>query len=329
MNLGEQVLSDLVAALKDLYSNIDVENTKNKLSTVLSEYYIQRVELSEVHPDLEDKIQLFITSKKLEGFSPITLDNYLLELSMFADIVKKKAEDIATADVRMYLSQDGTLKMSTIRKKLSVLKSFFSWLASEEYIKLDPTTKLKAPKDEYLLPKSLSIEELEMLRESCGTVRQRAFLEILYATGCRLSEVHGLDKSDINIQNMSTLVIGKGDKQREVYFSIRAMYHLGKYLKGRNDNCEALMVTERKPYRRLSKRGIQREIGIIAKRAGLQDKVSPHVLRHTFATLTLNNGAELVAIQELLGHSSPDTTLRYAKITHERKREQHKKYLIQ
>nr|WP_268876522.1 tyrosine-type recombinase/integrase [Litchfieldia alkalitelluris] len=87
------------------------------------------------------------------------------------------------------------------------------------------------------------------------------------------------------------------------------MYHLGKYIKGRNDNCEALMVIERKPYRRLSKRGIQREIDIIAQKAGLQDKVSPHVLRHTFATLTLNKVAELVAIQELLGHSSPDTTL--------------------
>jgi integrase/recombinase XerD len=329
MNLGEQILSDLVVALKELYPNIEVENTKNKLSTVLSEYYIQRVDLGEVHPDLEDKIQLFISAKRLEGLSFITLDNYLLELSMFADIVKKKAEDIATADVRMYLSKEGTLKMSTIRKKLSILKSFFSWLVSEEYIKHDPTTKLKAPKDEYRLPKSLSIEELEMLREACGTFRQRAFLEVLYATGCRLSEVHGLNKADVNQQNMSTLVIGKGDKQREVYFSIRAMYHLDKYLKERNDDCEALMITERKPYRRLSKRGIQREIGIIAQRAGLQDKVSPHVLRHTFATLTLNNGAELVAIQELLGHNSPDTTLSYAKITHERKREQHKRYLIQ
>lgn len=256
---------NIQAALKDLYPNIEVENTKNKLSTVLSEYYIQRVELGEVHPDLEDKIQLFISAKRLEGLSSITLGNYLLELSGFADIVKKKAEDIATTDVRMYLSQDGTLKMSTIRKKLSILKSFFSWLVSEEYIKRDPTTKLKAPKDEYRLPKSLSIEELEMLREACETVRQRAFLEVLYATGCRLSEVHGLNKADINQQNMSTLIIGKGDKQREVYFSIRAMYHLVKYLKERKDDCEALMITERKPYRRLSKRGIQREIGIIAK----------------------------------------------------------------
>ncbi|MFF2447041.1 tyrosine-type recombinase/integrase [Neobacillus sp. NPDC058068] len=90
-----------------------------------------------------------------------------------------------------------------------------------------------------------------------------------------------------------------------------------------------IRLQSEKPYRRLSRRGIQREIGLIAKKAGLKDKISPHVLRYTFATLKLNNGAELVAIQEMLGHSSPDTTLRYAKITHERKREQHKRYLIQ
>jgi integrase/recombinase XerD len=151
----------------------------------------------------------------------------------------------------------------------------------------------------------------------------------MYATGCRLAEVQQLNKNDINLQNMSTNVIGKGNKEREVYLSFKALYHLKKYLKSRTDDCEALMVTERKPYRRLSKRGIQREIAAIAKMAGLEKKVSPHVLRHTFATLTLNNGAELVAVQELLGHSSPETTLRYARITEERKHEQHKKYLVQ
>lgn len=128
---------------------------------------------------------------------------------------------------------------------------------------------------------------------------------------------------------MSTNVIGKGNKEREVYLSFKALYHLKKYLKTRDDDCEALMITERKPYRRLSKRGIQFEIRKIAKNAGLEKRVSPHTLRHTFATLTLNNGAELVAIQELLGHSSPETTLRYARITEERKREQHKKFLVQ
>nr|WP_284037950.1 tyrosine-type recombinase/integrase [Neobacillus sp. 114] len=109
----------------------------------------------------------------------------------------------------------------------------------------------------------------------------------------------------MNQHNMSTLVIGKGDKQREVYFSIRDMYHLYKYLKQREDDCTALMITERKPYRMLSRRGIQREIGIIAKKAGLKTKLALMFLTHV-CNLTLNNGAELVAIQELLGHSSPD-----------------------
>ncbi|WP_284035653.1 site-specific integrase [Neobacillus sp. 114] len=124
MNLGGQILLDIVAALIELYPNIEVEHTKNKLSTVLSKYYIQKVESSVVHPDIEDTIHLFTSAKRFEALSSISLDNYLLELSMFADIVKKKSEDIATADVRLFLSQDGALKMSTIRKKLSVLKSF-------------------------------------------------------------------------------------------------------------------------------------------------------------------------------------------------------------
>jgi integrase/recombinase XerD len=216
MNIGEQMLSELVKSLIELYPAIEVERTKNKLSIVLSEYYIQKVKLDEVHPDLEEKIRLFLSAKKLEGLSSITLDDYLLELSMFAEGVKKKAQDIRTSDIRMYLSQNDNLKMSTIGKKLSILKSLFHWLASEEYIKSDPTLKLKIPKDEYRLPKALTIEELEMLREACETVRQRTFVEVLYATGCRLSEVYGMNKSDINQQTMSSLVIGKGDKQREV-----------------------------------------------------------------------------------------------------------------
>lgn len=327
-NASEQLLTDVVGFISELLP-IHVEEVKGRLSAILSKYHVKKVESEEVHPDLEEKIQLFLSSKKLEGLSQLTLDGYELDLKIFADKVKKRSEDITAADIRVYLADNQNLKMSTIGKKLSVLKSFFGWLAGEEIIPRDPTAKLKPPKTEKRLPKALTIEELEMLREACGTVRQRAFIEVLYATGCRLSEVHNLDISDINQQTMSCLVIGKGNKQREVYFSFKAMYHLNKYLNSRTDDCEALMVTERKPYRRLSKRAIQREIKEIAKKAGLADKVSPHVLRHTFATLTLNNGAELVAVQELLGHSSPETTLRYARITEERKREQHKKFLVQ
>jgi integrase/recombinase XerD len=326
---GEQMLSEITSMLHSLVPSIDVGQVKSKLSQIFSKYHVTKVELNEVHPDLHDKIELFLSSKKLEGLSEITLDSYRLDLRIFADKVKKRTQDITTADIRVYLGQFKHLKMSSISKKLSVLKSFFSWLASEEIIQRDPTVKIKPPKQEKRLPKALTIEELELLRESCKTVRQRAFLEILYATGCRLSEVHALNRSDINIQSMSCRVIGKGNKEREVYFSFKALFHLNKYLKTRTDNEEALMVTERRPYRRLSKRGIQREIAAIAKQAGLEKRVSPHTLRHTFATLTLNNGADLVAVQHLLGHSDPSTTQGYAVLSDDRKREQYKKFLVQ
>ncbi|TEB13384.1 Tyrosine recombinase XerC [Pelotomaculum propionicicum] len=114
-----------------------------------------------------------------------------------------------------------------------------------------------------------------------------------------------------------------------MFFSFKAMFHLKKYLAGRKDDDPALFVTERRPYRRLSKRGFQREIKLIAIRAGIRKNVHPHVMRHTMATLTLNNGADLVAVQELLGHANPGTTQIYARLSSERKREQYKKHLVQ
>ncbi|MDD9312661.1 tyrosine-type recombinase/integrase [Cytobacillus firmus] len=327
MNAGEQLMSDVAAYISELVP-VNIEQVKNKLSKILTRYHVKKVEKTEIHPDLTDKIQLFLSAKKLEGLSSITLDSYLLELNTFSKKVKKRVEDITTAEIRVFLGSFEHLKLSSVSRKLSVLKSFFGWLTAEEFLQRDPTTKIKPPKKEKRLPKALSIEELEMLRESCKTNRQRAFLEILYATGCRLSEVHALNKSDINYRTSSCRVIGKGNKEREVYFSPKAMYHLRKYLMNRTDDSEALMVTERKPYRRLSQRGIQREIGIIAKQAGLDKKISPHTMRHTFATLTLNNGADIAAVQALLGHEDPATTQIYAQLTEEKKRDAHKKYLV-
>lgn len=323
------MLSEIASMLYEMVPEIDVHHLKSKLSEILSRYHVTRIEQDEVHPDLTEKIELFLSAKRLEGLSQLTLENYRLHLNIFAEKVKKKVSDITTADIRVYLGQYAGQKQSTISTKLSILKSFFGWLTAEELIQRDPTMKIKAPKKEKRMPKALTIEELEMLREACRTPRQRALVEVLYATGCRLSEVQSLNRDQIDFHNQTARVIGKGNKEREVFFSFKALYHLKKYLMTRLDNEPALFITERKPYRRLSRRGIQREIAEIAKRAGLEHKVSPHVLRHTFATLTLNNGADISAVQALLGHENPATTQIYAQITDERKREQHRKYLVQ
>lgn len=326
---GEQFLSEVTQSLFVACPDFNLTDVRTSLSEIVSKYDIKRIEMDEVHPDLKEKIVLYLSGKQLEGLSKITLENYELHLRKFSDRVKKKVEDITTADIRVYLGQFKEQKISTLSTKLSVLKSFFGWLTSEEILPRDPTMRIKPPKKEKRLPKALSIEELEMLREACQDSRQRTLIEVLYATGCRLSEVHALNRADIDYNTQSCRVIGKGNKEREVYFSFKALYHLKKYLLNRTDIVPALIITERQPYRRLSGRGIQREIGIIAKNAGIQKKVSPHTLRHTFATLTLNNGADLVAVQELLGHENPATTQIYASISAERKREQHKKHLVQ
>lgn len=267
--------------------------------------------------------------KRLEGLSELTLDGYAIDLRIFASRVQKAAADVTTADLRIYLGDYDYLKPGSLARKLSVLKSFFSWLTSEDILLKDPSRKIKPPKKERRLPKALTIEELEMVRESCVTLRERALMEVYYATGARLSEVQRLNRDDIDWQSLSARVVGKGNKERTVYFSFKASYHLKKYLKHRSDSCEALFATERKPYRRLSNRGIQREIGIIAQRSGISKAIHPHTFRHTFATLMLGNGADLVSVQGLLGHEDPATTQIYAQVPEEKRKNAHQQHLVQ
>ena len=184
---GEQLLSQVIQSVIFLCPSVDHSELRTKLSEVISKFDIKRIDVEQVHPDLQEKIELFLSGKKLEGLSSNTLSDYKLHLAKFSDQVKKKVEDVTTADIRVYLGRFKNLKNSTLSTKLSVLKSFFGWLTAEEILQRDPTTKIKPPKKEKRLPKSLSIEELEMLRESCQTIRQRALVEVLYSTGCRLS----------------------------------------------------------------------------------------------------------------------------------------------
>lgn len=325
----ETLLSQMVSMVAEICPNADLLQARMKIASVLAAYDIRPAKITAGHPDTSEKVKLFIAAKRLEGLSSHTLTGYGIELRTFGRFVQKPVADITTTDIRSFLGQYEHLKLSTLSRKISVLKSFFSWLADEELLAKDPARKIKPPKPEKRLPKALDLEDLEMIRESCRTLRERALVEVFYATGCRLGEIQTLNRQDIDWQEKSCRVFGKGGKEREVFFSWKAIYHLKKYLKNRNDAHPALFVTERRPIQRLSRRGIQREIRIIAERAGVQKRVHPHVYRHTFATLTLNNGADLVVVQSLLGHSNPATTQVYAQLTSGRRKEQYRKYLVQ
>ena len=308
---------------------VDKLELQQSLSVILTQYDIKPAMVVDGHPDLSQKIKLFLAGKRLEGLAKSTLKGYELELRLFSMYVPKAASEITTGDIRIYLSEFEHLKTSSLSKRLSILKSMFGWLASEGITPKDVTKQVKPPKKEQRVPKALTIEELEMIREACVTPRERALMEVLYATGGRLSEIQEMSREDIDFQSMSVMVVGKGNKERPIYFSFKAMYHLKKYLMRRLDKDPALFVSERKPYRRLSDRGIQREIKVIADRSEVKKNVHPHIFRHTFATLMLNNGADLVAVQGLLGHVNPSTTQIYATMTDEKRKQSHHQYLVQ
>lgn len=325
----EPLLSDLTSLVSELAPDTDLLQARIKLASLLAAYDIKPARMPIGNPDIAEKAKLFVAAKKLEGLSPLTLEGYKIELRIFSQYVRKPIDKVTTNDLRTFLAQFDHLKQSSLTRKISVMKSFFGWLEEEELIPRDPTRKIKPPKTGKRLPKALTVMELEMIRDSCETHRERAMIEVLYATGGRLSEIYQLNRQDIDWQAKEAMVVGKGDKERTIFFSDRALYYLRKYLKVRGDAHPALFVTMRRPVHRLSRRGIQREVAHIAERSGVKKKVHPHVMRHTFATLTLNNGADLAAVQSLLGHSSPDTTQVYAHLSSERKREQYQRYLVQ
>ncbi|WP_404466531.1 tyrosine-type recombinase/integrase [Planococcus rifietoensis] len=318
--------NDLRAIITTMAPELSLDMLDVRLEEVLYRYEIQHKATQNLEDDLADKIDLFISSKQLEGLSSDTLIDYRLELGLFMRTNSKAVVQIQTPDIRKYLADLQGIETSTMGKKLTVLKSFFGWLVREEILLRDPTAKIKLPKKKARLPKSLSVQELEMVREACETRRERAIVEVLYSTGCRLSELANMEISRIDHQEMSTTVVGKGNKERKVYLTYLAMYHLERYLVSREDDCDYIFATVRKPIRQLSNRAIQNEINNIEMRCKLNKKMHPHTFRHTLAQSMLDNGATLEEVQHILGHSNISTTQVYAHVSEERKQQSHRRY---
>jgi integrase/recombinase XerD len=307
---------------------------RNILEEVLYEYDVQPKSTALVpFGDIHEKITLYLACGKIDGMSDATIKNYNQHLRRFAQYVNKNVADITTIDIRIFLAnlqKNRKLKDSSLENEKSILKSFFSWLEGEDYITKSPARKIKPTKTEKNLREALRPEELEMLRDGCKKLRDRALVEFIFSTGCRVSEVVDLDRSVVNSPDGSLKVKGKGKKERIVFISPKARVHIMKYLKSRDDMCPALFVSERQPHGRLGKRAIEKVVKQIAALAGFNTKsVFPHLLRHTFATLNLKAGMPITVIQELMGHSNVSTTQIYAKIDNETVKQEYRKYANQ
>jgi integrase/recombinase XerD len=330
--LSDEIVIKLVGKLTLMYPSIEQLDVRDMIETVLNDYEIGCKEKSLVKTDIPERIEYYIAVKRLEGRNEKTLSNYMQDLMMLTDYIVKPVNMITTNDLRMFLATIKNvrkLKDSTMETKINNLKGFFKWLKSEEIIIKDPTEKIQHPKVDKNLRKGLAIEELERLRDACDTKRRRAMLEFMFSTGLRVHEFHKVNKSDLNWNNNSLIIKGKGRKERVVFFSVKAKLYLERYLNERTDNEDALFVTSKGKISRLGVRSIQKEIKIIAKLAGFTKSVFPHLLRHTMALLSLESGASPSSIQALLGHSSPATTQIYARVSDTTVREEYRKFMVQ
>ena len=289
--------------------------TAEALAAILKDYSITK-ESDEQRSDLNRRIKYYLGAKRIDGLSDKTLGNYRCNLEMFAARVNKSAAKVTTDDIRGYISYlDETrhLKDTSLQTHINTLRAFFGWLHTEERIKKNPMAKIKSLK-------------LERLRDACKTYREKALIEFLVSTGCRLSEVAQLRAADLNLADRSVQVTGKGDKDRVVYFSVRARLMIEEYMMQRKGG-DGLFVSSKSPYEPLKPRAIQRIVHSLSERAGLEGRVHPHLLRHTFATHALNGGMDVTVIQRLLGHEDIATTQIYAELNEEGVRHQYNKYV--
>lgn len=314
MNHNEEFKRTLMIKMID---NININYANQQiiervLVELLQDYTIIKNETSLTISDIPEKITMYLQAKKLEGLSDLTLQNYFYFLRRLSEHTHKQVRDITLNDLRMFLFKECEgVKPSTANTKVCYLQSFFRWMVDEEIIDKDPSRKLHQVKLPKRLRNALTVEDIERLRLACKDTRERALMELLFSTGCRLSELVGINVEDLNFHDNSIRVIGKGNKERIVYFNDKTKVHIENYLKERPGLDVALFVTCKKPYARVGNRGIQKIINKIAERANFDKSVFPHLFRHSMATLTLQNGASIVTVQKLLGHSSVVTTEKY------------------
>lgn len=278
---------------------------------------------------LERYIQKFITYLKVEkNSSQHTLINYQIDLKEFNSSIKQKPlENITYVDVRLFLARmkERNFSKRSVARKMATLRSFFRFLCREDYIKTNPAAGLQTPKIERRLPIFLDIDQVVRLIESPDISdvygsRDRTILETLYSSGIRVSELVGLNKDNVDFIGGVLKVYGKGKKERLAPVGDKALRVIRNYLEkvnaGKIKDKKAVFLN--KSGRRMTDRAVRRVVDKYIRKTSLNENISPHSLRHSFATHLLDRGADLRAVQELLGHANLSTTQIYTHVTTER-----------
>lgn len=280
---------------------------------------------------VEDYLLFLKTEKKL---GDNTINSYMLDLEDFFKTFNGSIESCTKKDILTYISSINGLEVSTVNRHISSLKSFFNYLVDESIIKVSPMEEISSLKKAKKLPKYLSISEVDKLLNiplnSEFDYRNKAMLELMYATGLRVSELVSIEYSNIDFENSIIRINGKGKKERIIPLGEVASYYLKVYLNDyrskllkRNTYNQVFLNNHGKP---ITRQGFNYILENIRELTGITKEITPHVLRHSFATHLLEGGADIRSIQEMLGHENISTTNIYTEVVNDVLRSNYEMY---
>ena len=272
-----------------------------------------------------------------KGLSDKTRESYQNDLLVYSDFLKGKGIDdvclIKSSHIKEFLKARSSEETSTIAHNLTVIKNFHSYLLKENIVRGNEAEFIERPKLKKALPKTLSVTDVDKLLDielkTPFDYRNKAMLELLYGCGLRVSELVALEINDIDMTNCLIRIVGKGNKEREIPIGEYSIYYLMEYLKVREKllkkkSCTKLFLNNHG--NGMTRQGFFKNLKVILKEKGLNESVSPHTLRHSFATHLINRGADLRSIQEMLGHADISTTKIYTRISDEKVLDDYDKY---
>ena len=327
----EHLRNDFITKLSIDYGKKDIQKIAAILDGIVKDYNITTkcTELVVLTDTVPREVKNYLVSKGIEGLSDKTIANYKIILSIFFQTVNKAPQEVSTNDIRLYLV---TYKMQrkvsdrTLEKYREILYSFFSWLADEEYIDKNPCRTIKPFKYEQKPRKALTRLQLELLRHMIHDTRELAILDVLFSTGCRVSELVNMKLTDLDIETRTVHTVGKGNKHNTVYLNDKAYISLKEYLKIRKGDSEYVFVSDKRPYNKLTTRAVELIFKKYQKPLGCP--LSPHIIRHTTATLGLQAGMTITEVQKMLNHSSVSTTQIYVETLQDDVMQSHRRYVV-
>lgn len=309
-------LESKVSFLKDLESSLAETVTAADLSRVLTvvsdtlQHYELTASTGAGASGSTDLFDAWIAALRIQNRSEKTVERYQYIVGRLLKDLAVPIRNITVYHLRSWLAAEKTrgIADSTLEGQRQIFSSFFGWLWREGLVESNPVANLGAIKVPKKVREPCAAVDIEKLKAACASSRNMAILTFLLATGCRISEVTGLNRDDINFAATEVVVLGKGAKERTVFFDDVTSMHLKKYLAARTDDNPALFIGKRKE--RLQPGGVRTMLNTLAKAAGV-DHIHPHKFRRTLATMLIAHGMPIQEVAAILGHDKLDTTMRY------------------